>query len=209
MQKLETEEIDIVLMDVQMPIMSGEEATACIREQERGSGRHLPIVAMTAHAMKGDRERLLRAGMDDYLAKPIQSAELMRILEKYAPAEPVTAGDVATLDRQAALACMGGDANILADIAALFLEDYPKILGEIQEAVAAKNADVLYRSAHSLKGSLGYLGARAAETQAKRLESFGRAGELEDAPKVLAELEKQLTRLRPAVAELASAMVNS
>ena len=86
--KLETEEIDVVLMDVQMPIMSGEEATARIREQERDTGRHMPIIAMTAHAMKGDRERLLRVGMDDYLAKPIQSAELMRILARFTPDEP-------------------------------------------------------------------------------------------------------------------------
>jgi two-component system, sensor histidine kinase and response regulator len=206
LEKLETEEIDVVLMDVQMPIMSGEEATARIRELERNTGRHLPIIAMTAHAMKGDRERLLRAGMDDYLAKPIQSAELMRILEKFTPTTPPTE-EPEPLDLEAALACMGGDANILADIAALFLEDYPKTLQEIQAAVSGGNALALNRAAHTLKGSLGYLGARSAEARARELETMSSEGELGSAPEVLAALEDQLARLRPAVAELASAPI--
>ena len=140
LQKLQNEEFDVVLMDVQMPIMSGEEATACIRQGERDSGRHLPIIAMTAHAMKGDRERLLRAGMDDYLAKPIQSSELMRVLERFTPGEPFDPPDHELVDRAAALAFMGGDPNILADIAGLFLEDFPKIVAEIQSAVAGRDA---------------------------------------------------------------------
>lgn len=208
LQKLEAEEFDLVLMDVQMPVMSGEEATAYIREQERGTSRHMPIVAMTAHAMKGDRERLLQAGMDDYLAKPIQSAELIRILDKFTPAEPSVAVQ-APLNKEAALACMGGDANILADIAALFLEDYPKMLEEIRFAVRDSQADALYRAAHSLKGSLGYLGAAPAEALVRQLESLGRAGELGEAPTLLAELELELARLRPAVAELASAALTA
>jgi CheY-like chemotaxis protein len=204
LEKLEAEAFDLVLMDVQMPVMSGEEATAYIRAQERGTGRHLPIVAMTAHAMKGDRERLLQAGMDDYLAKPIQSSELVRILDKYVPID-TAAQAPDPLNREAALACMGGDANILADIATLFLEDYPRMLDEIRDAVAGKKAEALYRAAHSLKGSLGYLGAAPAEELTRRLEALGRAGEIEGAPKIVAQLESELARLQPAVAELAGA----
>ena len=207
LEKLETEPIDVVLMDVQMPIMSGEEATARIRELERDTGRRLPIIAMTAHAKKGDRERLLRAGMDDYLAKPIHSAELVRILDKFTPGAPPPAAEPELLDIEAALACMGGDATILADIAALFLEDYPKTLEEIQAAVADGNALALNRAAHTLKGSLGYLGARAAEARARELETMSGKGDLYAAPEALAALENQLARLRPAVAELASAPI--
>ena len=136
---------------------------------------------MTAHAMKGDRERLLSGGMDDYLAKPIHSAELMRILDHFTPADssadsaPSPFAESEPLDIQAALACMSGDAAILADVATLFLEDCPKMLEEIQAAVAAGCAVDLHRAAHTLKGSLGYLGARAAEALAGQLETLGRS----------------------------------
>ncbi len=206
---LETDAFDVVLMDVQMPVMSGEEATASIRELERGTARHIPIVAMTAHAMKGDRERLLNAGMDDYLAKPIQSAELMHLLEKYTPAEQAAQAEPELLNREAALACMGGDANILADIAGLFLEDYPKMLLEIQTAVTTRDEGALHRAAHTLKGSLGYLGARRTEALANQLETMGRSSKLEGAEAVLAELESHLEKLRPILADVASAAVHT
>jgi CheY-like chemotaxis protein len=85
LEALQRETFDLVLMDVQMPHLDGLEATAAIRAQEQGTGRHLPIVAMTAHAMKGDRERCLDAGMDDYIAKPIQPAELMAAISRVVP----------------------------------------------------------------------------------------------------------------------------
>jgi HPt (histidine-containing phosphotransfer) domain-containing protein len=147
--------------------------------------------------------------MDDYLSKPIQSAELKRILDKFTLSEPIALPQPEPMDKEAALACMSGDAGILADIAALFLDDFPKLLGEIRTAVASGHAVALHRAAHTLKGSLGYLGARPAETQARKLEGLGRSGELEGAVEVLAELENQLARLRPAVVELASASVAS
>ncbi len=204
LEKLRNEEFDVVLMDVQMPVMSGEEATANIRQGEQGTGRHLPIIAMTAHAMKGDRERLIRAGMDDYLAKPIQSAELMRVLTRFTPAEPDDMPESELVDRAAALACMGGDANILADIAGLFLEDCPKMVAQIQAAVAGQDSDALYRAAHSLKGSLGYLGARPTEALAQQLEALGRAGQMEQAPPIVAELERHVDKMRPILADMAS-----
>jgi two-component system sensor histidine kinase/response regulator len=204
---LATDRFDVVLMDVQMPIMSGEEATASIRTLERGTTRHIPIIAMTAHAMKGDRERLLNGGMDDYLGKPIQSAELLRLLEKYTPTQPPGQEEPELLNREAALACMGGDADILADIAGLFLEDYPRMLVEIQAAVAARDPGALHRTAHSLKGSLGYLGARRAEALANQLELLGRAAEMDGAQPVLTELETHLEKLRPILADLANAAI--
>jgi two-component system, sensor histidine kinase and response regulator len=207
LELLATDRFDVVLMDVQMPIMSGDEATASIRDLERGTGRHIPIIAMTAHAMKGDRERLLNAGMDDYLAKPIQSAELLRLLEKYTPTQPPDQEEPALLNREAALACMGGDANILADIAGLFLEDYPRMLIEIQAAVAARDPGALHRTAHSLKGSLGYLGARRTEALANQLEIMGRSAEMDGARPVLTELEAHLEKLRPILVDVATAAI--
>ena len=203
--KLESEEFDVVLMDVQMPIMSGEEATACIRQGERGTARHLPIIAMTAHAMKGDRERLIRAGMDDYLAKPIQSAELMRVLARFTPGEASAEREPPLVDRSAALACMGGDATILADIAGLFLEDGPRMVAEIQSAIASQDAGALHRAAHTLKGSLGYLGAHRTEALAQQLEALGRAGQVEQAAPIAAELQRHVDLMQPILAELASA----
>ncbi|CAN5593051.1 response regulator [soil metagenome] len=209
LDNLKAEEFDLVLMDVQMPIMSGEEATASIRESERGTGRHIPIIAMTAHAMKGDRERLLGGGMDDYLAKPIQSVELTRLLDKYTPFEQPARQEDELINREAALACMGGDANILADIAGLFLEDYPKMFKEIQVAVASQDPAALHRAAHSLKGSLGYLGARRTEALVNRLETMGRTGKLDDAQTLTTELEDHLEKLRPILADVAGAAVHS
>ena len=151
---------DLVLMDVSMPEMDGFEATQVIREREAGTDRRTPIVAMTAHAMKGDRERCLAAGMDDYVSKPVERAELTRVLAWAAGApvvpdpEPVVERGPA-LDYRAALQRFGGDEELFADVAGVFRADAPRLLGELRHAVAAGDAPAVQRTAHGLKGAAG------------------------------------------------------
>jgi PAS domain S-box-containing protein len=201
---LDRGEFDLVLMDVQMPEMDGFEATRVIREREAGTGRHIPIVAMTAHAMKGDRERCLAAGMDDYLAKPVQRSELDRVLawvagapatapKESAPAEPVA------FDRTSALERLGGDEALFAEVAGLFLTDAPQQLEDIRRAVAARDAGALRRAAHSLKGAAAYVGGMAASSVAHRLELLGAENDLRAAPDALKALDHEINRLTSAL----------
>jgi signal transduction histidine kinase/DNA-binding response OmpR family regulator len=146
---------DLVLMDVQMPNMSGYEATAAIRDLERGTGRRTPVVAMTAKAMKGDREHCLAAGMDEYLSKPIQSQRVAEIIALVLPPAPETERSEAShviLDESALLTCVDGDAALLDEIAASLLAETPVLLERIDEALAANDSEVLAAAAHTLKG---------------------------------------------------------
>jgi PAS domain S-box-containing protein len=197
-----TPEFDLVLMDVQMPEMDGFEATTRIREWERGTGRRLPILAMTAHAMKGDRERCLEAGMDGYVPKPIHATELTRAIDALLPGADPAAPAGPAVDRETALDRVGGDVQLLRQIVCLFLEEYPRWLGEIREALASGDAGRLHLSAHGLKGSLGIFGARAAFDAAQRLEALGRARDLGGAEQTYAALEEALGRLRPELVAL-------
>jgi PAS domain S-box-containing protein len=202
---------DVVLMDVQMPEMDGLEAAAAIRSQERSRGSHVPILAMTAYAMKGDRERCLAAGMDGYISKPIRAMELFDSVEGAArpPAPerraPSTAGSGnGVFDRVRALAAVGEDPELLRELAGIFLQEFPGIFQDIRAAVARGDATGLKCAAHSLKGSVDNFAAAAAFTAALRLEMMGRDGKLADAPSALADLERELNRLMPALAALAA-----
>ena len=141
---LEQSDFDVVLMDVQMPEMGGFEATAAIREREQAAGRRrVPIVAMTAHAMKGDRERCLAAGMDEYVTKPLDSRLLCAVVEAIAgwePNAPVAATDQLPGLSDAVLARVGGDRELLAEISRLFLDDAPKHLAERLQRFAVLNS---------------------------------------------------------------------
>jgi CheY-like chemotaxis protein len=182
------EPIDLILMDVQMPIMDGLEATRWIRTQEAVGGRRMPIVALTAHAMVGDRQRCLDAGMDEYLSKPIKAADLHRVINTIAssaqsscPSSPATMALETTadvFDRTAALAQMDGCQELLVEIVELFLNDLPGRLDEIQSAVDAADAPRLMRAAHALKGALGYLSANRARAAALHLEQLGHDGDI-------------------------------
>ncbi|MBE3134948.1 MAG: response regulator, partial [Acidobacteria bacterium] len=203
-------DFDLVLMDVQMPELNGFEATEAIRVGEQGTGRRLPIVAVTAHAMKGDRERCLAAGMDGYISKPIVPKELRALLDRFGgghrppgeaasesvPSEPA-------LDREAALARAGGDIELLRELAELFRDVGPALLAEIRQAIDCRDADKLRRAAHSLKGSVGNFDARRAFDAAASLEAIGAEKNLERAAELSAVLEVELTRLNEALGELA------
>jgi PAS domain S-box-containing protein len=208
---------DVVLMDVQMPEMDGFEATAEIRRREEGTGRRTPIIAMTAHAMKGDRERCLAAGMDGYVSKPIQTRELYGAIAALAPPHPSRppsgpgnqyaadadhspAGDGgALIDQAEALARVGGDWDLLKSLMEVFFDSYPAQLTQLHEAVGRGDAATVYRLAHTLVGAVGIFGARSAVEAATRLEAMGREGRLAGAEEAWQRLDAAVSRMRPAL----------
>src|SRR5262249_44446063 len=188
---------DLVLMDLQMPVMGGLEATTAIREREKETGKHLRIVAMTAHAMNGDRERCIAAGMDGYLSKPVDPQMLFAVVEQ--PAEEAETANAAptnaaagsaasstsstgstattsagaaagpqrvtpaagpvTFDEEDLRARVAGDEQLMADVVRLFMDDCPKRLAAIKDAIDAGDAAALKSAAHTLKGAAGNLSA--------------------------------------------------
>jgi two-component system sensor histidine kinase/response regulator len=175
---LARDRFDVVLMDLQMPVMSGIEATHAIRIRESGSGEHIRIVAMTAHAMDGDRERSLEAGMDGYLAKPIDPQKLFAAVEQAGDSAAAAAVTVSTatrpaFDESALLARLSGDAGLMATVIKVFLEDCPARLAVIHNAVRARDNAGLRTAAHALAGAAGNLSATALFTAAQALERAG------------------------------------
>jgi CheY-like chemotaxis protein len=196
---VEREPFDAVLMDVQMPQMDGLEAARAIRRREQGTGKHVPIIAMTAHAMKGDRELCLEAGMDGYISKPIQADVLYRTLDGL-EIPPAEAGPPA-LEWSAALELVGGCEADLRDLVQLFRQESGKLLAEIRQSVEAGDARRLQRAAHTLKGSADCLAAGPTVAAALRLELMGRNADLTGAEAARAQLEAEVARLLTALAE--------
>ena len=200
---LEAGRFDAVLMDVQMPEMDGLEATAAIRDKERASGAHVPIVAMTAHVMKGDRERCLAAGMDEYLAKPVEMRELHRTLERLAaPARSARRpGELlrSVFDEAVVLERVGGDRRELRALVRLFLADCPRALARIREAIASGSARALRDSAHALKGAVANFAAAAAVEAAQRLQAMGQSGALAGAEDAYRDLAGRIREVRRAL----------
>lgn len=165
---------DAILMDVQMPGMDGFEATAAIRARDARNGVHTTIVAMTAHALKGDRDRCLAAGMDAYISKPIQSQELFEILDGVTPiprpARVSKSAPPETFDMATALDRVEGDVSLIRELAGLFLDESPHRLEEIRDAITQRDVRRLQRAAHTLKGSVGNFGASRAFDATRRLE---------------------------------------
>jgi two-component system, sensor histidine kinase and response regulator len=196
---------DVVLMDLQMPEMDGFEAAAAVREHDRAHGRHTPIVAMTAHAMAGDRERCLAAGMDGYVSKPLRPDDLLAALAAVVPGVPgegrTRIGDEPdstsgpTPDVDALLAGFGGKRALLADVIRVFLTDGPHQVALLRDAVATGEAGAMAAAAHALKGSVGLFSTGAAYDAARRLEQEARAGEARQTEWRLGEVEREFTRL--------------
>ena len=193
--KWEQQPFDLILMDVQMPDMDGLEATARIRLKEKRSGSHIPIIAMTAHALMGDRERCLETGMDDYVAKPIRAAELFAKVNDVArsPAPPVRLPAV----RSAGLICwrdvlpaVNGDPKLLGIVAGAAREEIPKLIQAMRLALETRDAKALQRAAHTLKGSIRYFGVEPVFDLACRLEQWGRQEQFDEAAQGLKDLEK-------------------
>lgn len=205
---METASYDVVFMDVQMPEIDGLTATRKIREREEGTGSHIPIIAMTAHAMKGDRERCLQAGMDDYLNKPVSSAEIeeaiARVLgiELQTPrSEPQVQEKRAGWDRATALARVEGDEALLWELVQVFLEEVPGQLNSIQQGLAAADFEVIERTAHTLKGELVYLGLAETAEKAKALEQQGRERNLQAAAELFPAFNTQVLMVTAAMRE--------
>jgi signal transduction histidine kinase/DNA-binding response OmpR family regulator/HPt (histidine-containing phosphotransfer) domain-containing protein len=227
-----------ILMDCQMPVMDGFETTRCIREREAseivsgfrfqvsGSGqentgsqheiyrekletrRHIPIIAVTANAMQGDRERCLATGMDDYLAKPIKLDELRSALARWASAPPdvvvpgkqkpiLTTADPTRgiFDPTKMYQNIGGDSELFAQLVCLFLDRHQTMLTDIRTALADVDSIAVERMAHTFKGTAGNLCASEVAFTAGRLEAVGRLNALHDAPPVYAQLELEVARL--------------
>jgi len=208
---LERSPLDLVLMDVQMPLMDGLAATAAIREKEKQSGGHIPIVAMTAHAMKGDRERCLAAGMDAYITKPVQLRELGDTFDRFFPRRaPVrgpripAAATQEVLNPEVFLERVGGERSAALRLIELFLADYPETLRRIRSAIRGADADALARAAHSLKGSVANFAAPRAVRAAQALVDAARAGRLDDASALCADLGKELQLLKKALGKFAA-----
>jgi PAS domain S-box-containing protein len=198
--------LDIVLMDVQMPEMDGLEATAAIRRQERSTGKHLPIVAMTAHAMAGDRERCLQAGMDGYVQKPLRPDELFAAIdralarERGAHAPNVRKPDV-DLNRGTLLASYGGNGELLREVIDVFLSDGPLMIAAIRRAADDQDSARLAAAAHALKGSVGLFVQTGAYEIARQLEHAAKDKRMDDAAGLTAELETAMNALRNALIE--------
>jgi two-component system sensor histidine kinase/response regulator len=173
--RLDQETFDLVLMDLQMPVMGGLEATAAIRLRERVTGKHVRIVAMTAHALNRDRERCLAAGMDGYLSKPIDPFLLFAVVEQNSgggDAEP-TVADARTFDEDALRRRVCGDDELMTNVIRVFLKDLPVRLAAINDAVTGRNADALRVAAHALKGAAANLSAVGLFEAARVLERLG------------------------------------
>ncbi|MCA9105502.1 MAG: response regulator, partial [Planctomycetales bacterium] len=199
---IERRTFDLVLMDIQMPEMDGFTATRKVRERELALGTRTAIVGLTAHAMAGDRQRCLDAGMDDYVTKPIRLPELRRVLTRVHAGELSTpqvhseqrGGAEVPVDWEAAMETVGGDQRFLRELVDLFELDSQKLLNELVSSVREANESEANRTAHSLKGALTHLGCRAAAEVAWEIEQRAAQGKL-------TELESRVETLRQLVLE--------
>ncbi|WP_437674036.1 response regulator [Sorangium sp. So ce131] len=242
-EKIATGQYDVALLDVEMPEMDGLQAARAVRARERREGGHMPLIVVTAYAMKGDRERCLRAGFDGYVSKPVQVDELYDMIDRLAagpssleiedparlslgapgsstsltpvPSSAFENGPPSTrsdermtgspssmaarpmFDRTRALERTGGDADLLRELAEVFLEECPRWMAEIDEAVTAGDARKLQRAAHSLKGGVDSFGARSAFDAAFTLEKMARANQLGSLAEAQFALRAQIDRLIP------------
>lgn len=199
---------DAILVDIQMPNMDGYEATHNIRQYEHAAGEHVPIIAMTAHAMKGDREKCLAAGMDDYIAKPLHKQELLRVLYEHTQAMPHSAHvqspvfsaiEIEEIDLPAALEEIGGDEQLFCELCQIFVKESQAMMDSLRDALQQEGNAEVYRSAHKLKGALSTLGARRAAEAALVVEELADSGEMEKLSGAVSILEENITRVRVAV----------
>ena len=205
---------DVVLMDVQMPVMDGLQAARSIRNAEKTLGTHLPLVAVTAHAMRGDRERCLAAGFDGCVFKPIDVDQLFIEIERVVPdGQPAPAPDFppagdslpprAPFDPKIGLRRTGNDVVLARELAGLFLAECPVWVEQLSGAIARGDSAVAMRAAHTIKGAVDHWGAARAFDLALRLERFGRDNKLDRARALVPELVRELDALAPALRDFA------
>jgi two-component system sensor histidine kinase/response regulator len=224
-QKLDEGEFDLVLMDVQMPEMDGMTAVARIREKEQTTNAHLPIVAMTAHAMKGDRENCIAGGMDEYVSKPIRRKELSRVIGRVAERflQPLSSEATETIpaalpekskeqampfDRDSLLEECDGDIEMLTTMLEIYDRDCVGRQRKLRVAVQSGDSEVIAAEAHAIKGGMGNFFAKAAYETGQKLETMGRSKELSGAAETLQQLEAEMQMLRLALQELVDSEVD-
>lgn len=203
---------DLILMDMQMPEMDGVEATAAIRAIEQRTGARTPIVAVTANAMLGDRERCLSAGMDDYLSKPLRAEDLIKTIQRVVKCfnsmnpnsssnSPNSGGgdNLPVFDYPASAAQLEGDEELLGQLVSVFLGQLPSLLPPLAAAVAAGDAPAVRRAAHSLSSSVSVLVAPRARNIARKLEAMGLDSDLSEAPQTYRELLAEFETLEKAL----------
>jgi two-component system sensor histidine kinase/response regulator len=201
--------IDVILMDVQMPEMDGFEATREIRKLEARSGSHghMPIIAMTAYATEGDRERCLEAGMDDYVSKPISAAKLFQAIDNLLPPEESgPSGDGLkpdSLNSKGLIKAFENDHHLFEELVEIFVNDYPQMLNTLRKSLESTDAETLSRTAHSLKGMLRNFQADAVADKAFELEKIGKQGELDNAGQIIESLTGQLDDVARKLKQLA------
>ncbi|MCK4236764.1 MAG: response regulator, partial [Candidatus Krumholzibacteria bacterium] len=208
---LEAIPYDLVLMDLQMPEMDGFEATRIIRDSESGVLNHdIPVIAMTAHAIKGDQERCREAGMDDYVAKPVKPQELLQAIEKHfssvVSCEPLETSKAESsggeaFDLDGLMDRIGGDEEIFAEIMDIFLGDFQAQAEQLKQALDDGDAGLVERVAHSVKGACLNIGASALSDVAFEIEKIGKGKELEGAVPLVEELEKGFEKFKAALAD--------
>ena len=200
---------DLIVMDVQMPELNGLEATRTIRRMEQTTGGHIFIVAMTAHALKGDREQCLAAGMDGYVSKPINSNDLFTTIESVfdgtaarnqPPAEPVAVGS--HFDPALLMDRVGGDIQLLKEVLHLFFEDAEKSVETIGHALSRDDAAEVERAAHRLKGALSSMELRGTADRAAQLEQMGQSRQLAGAHQLMRDIASNIAQARPALEAL-------
>jgi two-component system sensor histidine kinase/response regulator len=205
-------EYDAVLMDCQMPVMDGYEATRQLRRLENGSGRRLPVVAMTAAAMQGDREACLEAGMDDYITKPIRTETIGQTLDRWISVKGSQPPESSVVDRARASDVVidaarfsvlrdldAGDGDLLTMLVDEYLKDGARLLTTLREAVAEGDPQTVERAAHTLKGSSANLGAVCLAEICGRLEALGRAAALGTAARLVRDADEAFAQARAAL----------
>ncbi len=218
---LEENEFDLILMDIQMPKMGGFEATTIIREKEKKTGKHVPIIALTAHAMKGDQENCFESGMDGYVSKPINPNKLFEEISRLIPVQSTIVktspesgasqpaeksvpskenGPEPVINKEAIMERLNGDESLLAEISGLFIDHSPEMLDNIREAIEQRDRSALESAAHAFKGSVSNFFATAAVELALKLETMGRNNDMAGAREIFETLEEQVERLKSALA---------
>ncbi|MBI2471281.1 MAG: response regulator [Planctomycetes bacterium] len=218
LEALDREKFDLLLTDVQMPEMDGLELVKKIRAKEMETGGHIPIIAMTAMAIIGDKERCLEAGMDSYVSKPIKQTELFEAIRRLvflpeaenslthaackADDNSDADGDGDGLDIALAMSELGGDEELLKELAVIFLENCPKQMADVKNAIVQGSSKAVEKSSHAVKGSVGVFCAKRAHDAALKLEIMGRENNLAGIAEACSLLEREIARLKTSLKRL-------